>query len=164
MILLSWNCRGLARASAKRALQALIKDIGPDIIFLSETKVPIDRIKKFLNSLNFYFLDFVNPRGKKGGLVVGWKIGVDLEITSKGVNMINGLIFSDPVNEPWFVSFVYGPPSRNDRGPFGKQWRKWEMPLVEDGFVWVISTMSFPKQIKKVVDRLLGHLVAVLML
>ena len=118
MIILSWNCHGLARASAKRTLRALIKNISSDIIFLSETKVPIDRIKKYLNSLSFYFLEFVDPRGKKGGLVVGRKIGVDLEITSKGVNMINGLIFSDPVNEPWLVSFVYGPPSRNNRGPF----------------------------------------------
>ena len=42
-------------------------------------------------SLGFYNLDFVDPRGKKGGLVVGWKNGVDIEITYKCCNMINGL-------------------------------------------------------------------------
>ena len=71
MIFLSWNCCGLARAATKRALRALIRDIGPDVVFLSETKIPIDRVRKFLVSLGFYNLDFVNPKGKKGGLIVG---------------------------------------------------------------------------------------------
>ena len=115
MIILSWNCRGLAWAAATRAL---IGDIGPDIVFLFETKIPIDRVRKFLWSLGFYNLDFVNPWGKKAGLIVGWKIGVDLEITSKCNNMIYGLVFSNPVNEPWMISLVYGPPNRNNRGPF----------------------------------------------
>ncbi|KAK4565001.1 hypothetical protein RGQ29_006876 [Quercus rubra] len=69
-------------------------------------------------SLGFYNLDFVNPKGKKGGLIVGWEIGVDMEITSKCNNMINGLVFSDPINEPWMISLVYGPPNRNNRGTF----------------------------------------------
>ena len=50
--------------------------------------------------------------------MVGWKNGVDIEITYKCCNMINGLIFSDPLYEPWLISFVYGPPNRNNRGPF----------------------------------------------
>ena len=118
MIVLAWNCRGLARAAAKRALRALIRDVGPDVLFLSETKIPIDRVRKFLMSLGFSNLDFVNPKGRKGGLIVGWKIGVDMEITSKCNNMINALIFSDPVNEPWMISLLYGPPNRNNRGTF----------------------------------------------
>nr|POE65785.1 hypothetical protein CFP56_38255 [Quercus suber] len=32
--------------------------------------------------------------------------------------MINGLVFSDPLNEPWLISFVYGPPNSNNRGSF----------------------------------------------
>ena len=68
--------------------------------------------------LGFYNIDSVDPRGKKGGLVVGWKNGVDIEITYKCCNMINGLVFSDPLYEPWLISFVYGPPNRNNRGPF----------------------------------------------
>ena len=65
MIFLAWNCRGLARAAAKRALRALIRDVGPDVVFLSETKIPIDRVRKFLMSLGFYNLDFVIPKGGK---------------------------------------------------------------------------------------------------
>ena len=88
------------------------------MIFLSKTKIPIRKCSNFLMSLGFYNLDFVDPRGKKGGLVVGWKNGVDIEITYKCCNMINGLVFSDHLNESCLISFVYGPPNRNNRGPF----------------------------------------------
>ena len=88
------------------------------LLILSETKIPISKCSSFLKSLGFYNIDSVDIRGKKGGLVVGWKNGVDIEITFKCCNMINGLVFSDPLNEPWLISFVYGPPNRNNRGPF----------------------------------------------
>ena len=50
--------------------------------------------------------------------MVGWKIGVDMEINFKSSNIINGLIFFDPINEPWLISFVYGPPNHSNRGLF----------------------------------------------
>jgi len=81
-LILSWNCQGLARASAKRNLRALIRDIGRNRVFLSKTKIPISRSKKFLESLGFYNMEYVDPKGKKGGLVVCWKIRVDLEVTT----------------------------------------------------------------------------------
>ena len=80
--------------------------------------MPTKRIKRFVESLGFYNLEFANPKGKKGGIVVGWKLRIDLEISTKWCNMINGLVFSDPVNEPWMISFVYESPNRNNKGPF----------------------------------------------
>lgn len=32
--------------------------------------------------------------------------------------MINVLMFFDPINEPWLMSFMYGPLKRSDRGLF----------------------------------------------
>ena len=93
---LSW----LGSSHGKKDSSSLNKDISLDVIFLSETKIPIRKCNSFLMSLGFDNLDFVNPRGKKGGLVVSWKNGVDIEITYKYCNMINGLVFSDPLNEP----------------------------------------------------------------
>ena len=71
MIVLAWNCRGLAWASTKRSLRAIIRDICPDVIFLSETKISTSNARNFLGSMGFYNLDFVDPKGKKGGLIVG---------------------------------------------------------------------------------------------
>ena len=124
MITLSWNCRGLARAMAKRTLWV----IDPNVIFLFEAKIPIRKCSRFLMSLGFYNLDSVDSRGKKGGLVVGWKNGFDIEINYKCSNVFNGLIFLDPLNEPWLITFVYGPPNHNNRGSF------WEVEKVGEVF------------------------------
>ena len=97
MIVLSWNCRGLARTSAKRVLRATIKDTCPDVVFLSETKIPFSRISKMIRSMGFYNSEFVDPRGRKGGLVVGWKCGVDIEVIFKSKNMGNCLVFLIPL-------------------------------------------------------------------
>ena len=71
MIVLSWNCRGLARTLAKRALQATIKDTCLDVIFLSKTKIPFIRISKMVKYMGFYNSEFFDSRGRKEGLVVG---------------------------------------------------------------------------------------------
>ena len=100
-------------------------------------------------SLGFYNLDSIDPRGNKGGLLVGWKNGVDIEITYKCCNMINGLVFSDPLNEPWLISFVYGPPNRNNRGPL---WEAVENVGEAFGVGWLCVgdlIMFSPRLIKK---------------
>ena len=81
-------------------------------------KNPTSKVRKFLESMGFYNLDFVDPKGKKGGLIVGWKLGVDMEVVSKSKNLINSLVLSDPVNEPWLLSLVYGPPIYSEKCQF----------------------------------------------
>ena len=44
---------------------ALIRDIGLNVIFLSETKIPIKKCSKFLMSLGFYNLDSVEIHHSK---------------------------------------------------------------------------------------------------
>ena len=99
MIVLSWNCQGLAQTSTKKVLRAIIKDTRPDVVFLSKTKIPFSKISKMVKSMGFYNSEFVDPIGRKGGLVVGWKCGVDIEVICKSKNMVNCLVFSNPVNE-----------------------------------------------------------------
>lgn len=50
------------------------------MIFLSETKIPFSRICKMAKFMGFYNFEFVDPRGRKGGLVVGWKCGVAMAL------------------------------------------------------------------------------------
>lgn len=109
MILLAWNCRGLAQAETKRSLKASVNKVCPDLLFLSEVKISSNRVKSLIFSLGFYKLECVEPRGLKGGIILGWKNGVDVEIVMSNDNMIKGLVFSDPINEPWLLSMIYGP-------------------------------------------------------
>jgi exonuclease III len=49
MKLLSWKCRGLTRASVVRNLRVKLRNLSPDVIFLSETKAPPSVTSVILN-------------------------------------------------------------------------------------------------------------------
>ena len=65
MIVLSWNCRGLARPKGKRNLRAMVRDICPGILFLMELKISFEKVKPCLHTMGFYNAFFVDPVGKK---------------------------------------------------------------------------------------------------
>jgi exonuclease III len=56
MKLLAWNCRGLGRGTAARALRSLIRTHKPDLLFLCETKLSASSIQRKLHRLGFPFL------------------------------------------------------------------------------------------------------------
>jgi predicted AAA+ superfamily ATPase len=55
MKLLSWNCRGLGKPSAVRALKKLLQSHKPDIVFLTETKLQTSEIHKSLKTTGDMF-------------------------------------------------------------------------------------------------------------
>jgi hypothetical protein len=58
------------------------------------------------------------PSGTKGGLLLAWRHGVDLECFLTDVNKISAWCYSDPPNSPWILSCIYGPPYRKYDGCF----------------------------------------------
>lgn len=118
MKILSWNCRGLSRPSAIRSLRVLIRNFNPDVIFLSETKSPPSQASSILNRLGFYLLSQFAPSGSSGGLLLAWRTGVDLDCFVLNKNYISAWCYSDPPNQPWLLSCIYGPPSRSDKPAF----------------------------------------------
>jgi exonuclease III len=78
MKILSWNCRGLFRPAVVQTLRRLIRDQSPDVLFLSETKIPPPQVSATLNRLGFFLLTQVAASGSSGGLVLTWRPGVDL--------------------------------------------------------------------------------------
>ena len=129
MRLLSWKCWDTCKASTVKALKALVRDEGPDIIFLSETKVSsprIDRIKHNLGFANFYCVD---SEDRAGDLALFWKLGVEMEVVFTNKNMMAYLVYSDPSNTPWLLIAVHGPPYLIKRKKF------WElMESIISGF------------------------------
>jgi exonuclease III len=55
MKLLSWNCRGLGKPDAVRALRQLTKAHHPDIVFLIETKLQSSELSAKTNSFGNCF-------------------------------------------------------------------------------------------------------------
>ncbi|KAL0380236.1 UNVERIFIED_CONTAM: hypothetical protein Sangu_0087900 [Sesamum angustifolium] len=67
MKIISWNCRGLARSKAIRALRAMLIEQKPDIVFLCEIKTSsLAKISQCFHSAQLISSEFVPPVGKAG--------------------------------------------------------------------------------------------------
>ncbi len=66
MRILSWNCWGVGRTPTVRALKALIRSEGPDIVFVVETKSSSPKLEKVKSSMGFAGLFCVDAVGKVG--------------------------------------------------------------------------------------------------
>jgi hypothetical protein len=125
MKLLAWNCRGLTRAFAIRSLRGNIRLHSPDILFMSETKTLIPHATVILNRLGFFLMSHAPPTGSKGGFLLAWRHGVDLDCFSVSDNTIYAWCYSDPPNKPWLLTCIYGPPERKNKPRF------WDSLLAE---------------------------------
>jgi hypothetical protein len=113
-----WNCRRLSCPSAIRSLRVLIWNLSPDVLFLFETKTASSSTSNILNRLGFYLLIQVPPSNSSGGLLLAWHDGVELECFVQNKNFISAWCYSNPLNNPWILSCVYGPPKMRDRSAF----------------------------------------------
>ncbi len=70
MKILLWNYRGVHKTPTVRALKALIRSEGLDIIFVAETKSSSLKLEKVKSSMGFASLFCVDAIGKAGGLAI----------------------------------------------------------------------------------------------
>lgn len=68
MSLLAWNCRGLAKPRAVIFLKEIVKQIRPNLVFLSETLVKEKKIEGVCKALQFSGWYAVDAQGHGGGL------------------------------------------------------------------------------------------------
>jgi hypothetical protein len=92
---------------------------------LSETKTQTADAIVILNSLGFFLISHVSPIGSQGGLLLAWRQGVDLECFSFSVNTIIDLCYSDPLNKPRLLTFIYSLPEKINKSIF------WDLLLNE---------------------------------
>jgi hypothetical protein len=118
MKLLAWNCIGLSRASATRSLRVKIRKHSPDVIFLYETKIDPSVACIIMNRLSFFFMTHVPPIGTKGGLLLTWRHGVELECFATNMYNISAWCYSDPSYYPWLLACIYGSPYYSSRAQF----------------------------------------------
>lgn len=100
MKILSWNCSGLTRASAIHSLRIKVRKLSPDIVFLTETKTDPTIACTILNTMGFFFMAHVPPTDSKGGLLLAWCHGMELECFLTDVNIISIWYYSDSPHIP----------------------------------------------------------------
>jgi hypothetical protein len=113
MITLLWNCRCLAQASTICSLRALIRKHNPNILFLFETKTAPFVSTLILHQLRVTLMVHAPPSGSKGGLLLAWKIGINIVSFYVSCNIICVWYCSDDPCSKCLLTFVYGPPYKN---------------------------------------------------
>jgi hypothetical protein len=71
-----------------------------------------------LNRLGFFIFSQVVATGTSGGLVLSWRLGIELECFVSNKNNISAWCYYDPPTSPWILSCVYGPSNISDRMAF----------------------------------------------
>ncbi|XP_026435155.1 uncharacterized protein LOC113332872 [Papaver somniferum] len=80
-----WNIRGFGKRTVNKELNMLCRNINPDIIFLSGTKMNKDLAARGLRNMGFPCIFNVPSIGRSGGLVLAWKKEIHLNIISSSL-------------------------------------------------------------------------------
>lgn len=83
MLILSWNCQGMARPLTVQILRGLCITHRPSIVFLMETKNKSGKLDRVRRRLQFSHKCYVDPEGLSGGLALWWTDEVDIEVRLK---------------------------------------------------------------------------------
>lgn len=121
MRLISWNCRGLGRSAAARALRFLVREVNPMGIFLIETKISDDRVQSVFRRLGFSFFVSFPPVRCKGGLAFCWRPGLVFDILMFSSSILHLLIQPGGGRVDFLCSFVYEPPLWRHKETFWKE-------------------------------------------
>ncbi|KAM6599851.1 hypothetical protein CsatA_019460 [Cannabis sativa] len=118
MRILAWNCRGLGNSATVRQLAHLVRHHKPEVLILSEIRIPSHKFNKICLRLQFEGIHYVPPVGLSGGLGMCWMKGVKCNIQHSMKYLITGEITSDPPGTSWLLLGTYGPPNKTDKERF----------------------------------------------
>jgi hypothetical protein len=114
MKILAWNCRGLGKPAAVRALKQIILTHHPDKVFLSETKLQraelVSKINAFGNRLpnNFCVDCTLSNSNRRGGLAMLWSSNVNLSIIGFNERWIDCYVDCGNTHDSWRATGIYG--------------------------------------------------------
>lgn len=108
MIVLSYNCRGLASPHKKSSVKRMISFVGPQIILLEETMGPRDLVREVLESwLLGWSFEVV---GRLGGVAISWVPALTRCEFLWGFRGGLGLkVFCQDLDRTFMMVNIYGP-------------------------------------------------------
>ncbi|XP_026396357.1 uncharacterized protein LOC113290991 [Papaver somniferum] len=119
--LIAWNLRGFGKKSANKELSLLCKNVNPDIIFLSETKMNKDMATRKLRNMGFTCTFNVPCVGRSGGLALAWKKEVHLNVISSSLRGIYVTSTDIIHSKTCHIHFIYGEPNSSLKQAFWEQ-------------------------------------------
>jgi hypothetical protein len=114
MSTIAWNCRGLGNLRVIPKIKFLVRYYKPDILFLSETLVEVNKIEDFRYLLGYdsCFAPVRNSRG--GGIALFWRSTVNCSIVNYSANHISAKI-EEACGKTWIFTGFYGYPENSRR-------------------------------------------------
>ncbi|XP_073353634.1 uncharacterized protein [Aegilops tauschii subsp. strangulata] len=108
------NCRGLGNGPTVRGLLDLQKQVDPDMLFLSETKMNSKNMERFKRMLGMDQMLIRNCEGKSGGLALLWKKGVRVELQNFSRLHID-VVINEKDGFKWRFTGIYGEPASDKK-------------------------------------------------
>jgi polyhydroxyalkanoate synthesis regulator phasin len=90
----------------------MVKDKGPTLLFLIETKVKQKRLQGMRWKMGFEGVFVVDPVGRSGGLALFWKDSKEIEILNYLLRHIHAKVTLAGSNWSWKLTCFYGHPNR----------------------------------------------------
>ena len=111
MIILSFNCRGLASQPKKLALRELVKSQNPDVMLIQENLGQGEEVKGILSRMfPGWVFQALDAHGRFGGLVTRYNSGRIKELSTWGFeNSLAMELYSNELYHPILLLNVYGP-------------------------------------------------------
>ena len=80
----------------------------PILVFLSETKASLSKMKGFQNKIDYMEGIVVPSDGKSGGLAMIWKKGTEIKLKSYSNSHINVVVEGEQDQASWRATGFYG--------------------------------------------------------
>ena len=113
MSCLSWNCRGLGNPQTEEELVTLVRNKGPMLIFLMETKVEKSVLVRIGRKMQYNNCFEVPCHNTGGGLALFWATDSNVDVQSFSDNHIDAII-DHGVDDAWrFTGFYEDPETAN---------------------------------------------------
>lgn len=139
MKLISWNAQGCNSPKTYNHLEFLLSKYKPEIVFISETKMGLQKMEITAKKLQSRDWIIVPSIGKSGGQIVAWNNNITVDLISINQNIIS--VSTKVRGVTCYISCVYGALSS-----FGKH-SQWEyLRSLNDQFKgpWlVVGDMNF---------------------
>ena len=110
---MSWNCRELGNPRIVRELRNIVKQEGPTLLFVMETKIRGKHVEDLKHTLGFSGCFAVDSDGLSGGIGLFWSREVDVSLKNFSQSHIDVSVKQD--NKTWRFTGFYGAPRVENR-------------------------------------------------
>jgi hypothetical protein len=113
---LGWNGQGLGNPETVRELRNIVKQEGPALMFIMETKISGKRVESLQNTLGFAGCITVDSVGLSGGLGLFWAADYEVVLQSISSGHIDVMVRRrDQDSSEWRFTGFYGAPRAENR-------------------------------------------------